>query len=338
MSLRDDRGFTLVELLTTIALSLIVLSAPLLTFNSLYQNSHDNNARLDAVEVARNSLDVQARQLRNLAKRLNNTAVLDTVSSYDLIFQTSDPARTWVRYCLDTTNSPASPNQGRLWTQERSLVSTAASPVTPGMRSGCPSSAAEWTTTQVVAEHVTNRSGGQERPLFQYRCTVGTACTSSLTTYDKIVHIGALTLIDTTPESGPLEMRVTTGVHLRNQNQAPVASFVTTPASTSRTVVLNAAASTDYEGRTLSYYWFKGTLPALASINCAEAIITGAEPQRTLWGASGFIGESVTLSHTFTADDLLAGTTANIGLVVCDAGDRYGTAGITTPIAVQIPS
>ncbi len=338
VNLRDERGFTLVELLTTMAISLVVLSATLLTFNVLSQTARDNDQRLDAVELARNALDVQARQLRNLAKRLNNTSVLDTVSPYDLIFQTSDPSRTWVRYCLDTVTAPASASQGRLWTQERSLASTAAAPVTAQMRTGCPSAATEWTTTQVVTEHVTNRRGGQDRPLFQYRCTVGTTCTSDPARYDQVVNIGAETLIDTRPDSGPAEMRVTTGVNLRNQNQAPVASFVATPASSSRTIVLNGSASTDYEGRTLSYYWFTGLLPALSSINCAEPTITGIAPVRTLWGATGFIGESVTLSHTFTAADLLAGSSANIALVVCDPGDRYGAAGISPPIAVQIPA
>ena len=338
MSLRDERGFTFIELLVVMSVSLLVLTATLMTLSTLSSTAHDNNVRLDSTEVAREALDVQARQLRNLAKRLNNTPVLDTVGPYDLIFQTSDPRRTWVRYCLDTTNAPATPSQALLWTQERSLVSSAASPVTAGMRSSCPSTASEWTTTRVVAEQLTNRIGGADRPLFAYRCTVGTACASNPATYDQIINISAQAFVDTNPFSGVPELRVATGIHLRNQNQAPAASFVATPASSSRTVVLNGSASTDYEGRTLSYYWFKGAPPALASIDCANPSVTGTPPLRTLWGANGFLGESITLSHTFTAADLAAGTTANIALVVCDPGDRYGTAGITSPIAVQIPS
>lgn len=338
MSLRDERGFTFIELLVVMSVSLVLLTATLLTLTTLSNTAHDNNVRLDTTEVAREALDVQARQLRNLAKRLNNTAVLDTVGPFDLIFQTSDPRRTWVRYCLDTTTAPASPSQARLWTQERSLASTTTSPVTAGMRSGCPSSAGEWTMTRVVAEQLTNRIGGIDRPLFSYRCTEGSACTADPAAYDQIIHIGAETFVDTDPHSGVAELRVTTGIHLRNQNQAPVASFVATPASSSRTVVLNGSASSDYEGRTLSYYWFKGVPPALASIDCANPSVTGTAPTRTLWGASGFLGESITLSHTFTEADLAAGPTARIALVVCDPGDRYGESGIASPIAVQIPS
>ncbi|HEX6391173.1 MAG TPA: prepilin-type N-terminal cleavage/methylation domain-containing protein [Solirubrobacteraceae bacterium] len=338
MSLRDERGFTLLELLIVMAVALGLLSATLLTFTTLSNSAHDNNIRLDTTEIAREALDVQARQLRNLAKRLNHTPVLDTVEPFDLIFQTSDPSRTWVRYCLDTTNAPATASQARLWTQERSLVSAAASPVSAGMRSGCPSSSPDWTSTRVVADHLTNRSGGVDRPLFQYRCTVGTACLADPATYDQVINVAAQAFVDTDLDSAVPELRVATGIHLRNQNQPPVATFVATPSSATRTVVLNASGSTDYEGRTLTFYWFKGSMPALTSIDCANPSVTGAAPLRTLWGANGYLGESITLSHTFTAAEALAGPTANIGLVVCDPGDRFGTAGITSPIAVQIPS
>jgi prepilin-type N-terminal cleavage/methylation domain-containing protein len=338
LSPRDERGFTLVELLMVMTLSLIVLSATLLTFTTMSDSAHDNNIRLDTTEVARDALDVQARQLRSLAKRLNNTAVIDTVGPYDLIFQTSDPSRTWVRYCLDTTNAPATTSKARLWTQERALASVLASPVSAAMRSGCPSASSEWTRTRVVAAQLTNRRHGLDRPLFQYRCTSGTTCAGDPATYDKIVHVGAQTLVDTDPFSAVPELRVATGVHLRNQNQAPIATFVATPTSKSNTVVLNASGSSDYEGRTLSYYWFKGAVPALASIDCATATVTGTGLVRTLWGAAGFIGESITLTYTFSAADLLAGSTARVALVVCDPGDRYGTAGVTTTITVPIPS
>ena len=338
MSLRDERGFTLIELLVVLTVSIIVLSATLLTFTTLSNSAHDNDIRLDTTAVARDALDVQARQLRNLAKRLNHTPVLDTLGPFDLIFQTSDPSRTWVRYCLDTSNPPATPSQGRLWTQERSLASTAPSPISAAMRSGCPSSSPDWTTTRVVADHLTNRIDGIDRPLFRYRCTEGTTCLSNPDTYDQVINVSAQTFVDTDPFRDVPELRVATGIHLRNQNQPPVATFVATPSSATRTVVLNASGSTDYEGRTLSYYWFKGSLPSVTSIDCASPTVTGEESPRTLWGAAGFIGESITLSHTFTTADVLAGPTANIGLVVCDPGDRFGTAGITTPIAVQIPS
>jgi prepilin-type N-terminal cleavage/methylation domain-containing protein len=337
MRFADERGFSLVELLVVIALSTGLLGATLMTVDNMLRSEHDNDARNDTVELARNALDVQARQLRNLAKRVSSP-VIDTVSSYDLIFQTSDPSRTWVRYCLDTA-PPASTDRGRLWTGELSVTSAStAAPVTAAMRSGCPGTG--WSTAHVVADYVTNRRGGQDRPLFTYRCSAGTTCTANPATYDQVVNITAQTLVDSTPGKAPAELRVVSGVYLRNQNQAPVANFAWTPSSTSRTVVLNASGSSDFEGRTMNYYWFKQVMPAAASIDCALPTVTGSGPLRTLWGATGFVGEGITLNHTFPAADGVANTAVPFGLVVCDPGDRYGTAGISPQAAItlNIPS
>ncbi len=338
MTLRDERGFTLIELLLVMTLSLVVLGATLTTFNQVYSSTHENNERNDTAEIARNGLDIQARQLRNLAKRVASP-VIDTIGPYDLIFQTSDPSRTWVRYCLDTTTAPASADRGRVWTAEFAVPNAAvATPVSAGMRSSCPGTG--WSTTRVVADHVTNRRAGLDRPLFEYSCSIGATCTSSAATYDQVVGITARTIVDTTPGTEAPELRVISAVYLRNQNQAPVASFVTSPSSTSRTVVLNASGSSDFEGRTMNYYWFKQTLPAVANIDCSHPTVTGADPSRSLWGAAGYIGEGITLTHTFPAADGAAGTSRNIGLVACDPGDRFGTAGLApqAAIAIQIPS
>jgi type II secretory pathway pseudopilin PulG len=329
---------TLVELLFGVTISSLVLAATLMTFNNFYSIAHDNNARDDATELARNTLDVQARQLRNLAKRVASP-VIDTLGPYDLIFQTSDPARTWVRYCLDSTVAPASTDRARLWTAELEVASASiASPVTAAMRSGCPGTG--WTRTRIVADYVTNKRGGRDRPVLQYTCMSATTCTPSATSYDQVVGIAAQLIVDTTPGSGPAEVRVISSVFLRNQNQAPLASFVWTRASTSRTLVLNAAGSSDYEGRTLDYYWFEQVMPATQNIDCAHPTVTGLATPRTLWGAAGFLGEGITLTRSYAAADGVSGTPKNIGLVVCDPGDRYDTVGVPpqAAVTVQIPT
>jgi len=341
VSLRDEQGFTLVELLVAITISLVLLSATLVTFENVFRAQHVNDARIDSAERARVALDVQARQLRNLAKRLNNQPVIDTVSSYDLIFQTSDPTRTWVRYCLNTSTAPASIARGRLWSAELSLpVAAAGTPGSAAMKASCPgpTGVGGWTKTRVVADFVTNRRSPLERPLFTYTCTSGSsACMSSPTTYDQLVNISAQTIVDTTPGRGAPELRVATGVYLRNQNQAPAAAFVWTivPHGTLWTVGLNASGSTDFEGRTLNYYWFKNTLPAASAIDCANpTVTTSPSGVKTLWGSNGYIGEGITVSY-----DGVSGSTSNVGLIACDPGDRFGTVGIPTQstIAVHIP-
>jgi type II secretory pathway pseudopilin PulG len=338
MRLAGEDGATLIELLIGMTVSLILLGATLTTFATFVTGINDNDARNDTAELARNALDTQARQLRNLAKRVSSP-VIDTLKSDDLIFQTAEPKRTWVRYCLDTTTPPASPARGRLWTGELVVASAATpAPVSTAMRSGCPGTG--WTSTRVVADHVTNRSGGLARPLFTYSCLSGTACTASSATYDQVIDVAAQAMIDTTPGTGPPELSLVSAVHLRNQNQAPVASFVWTPGSTSRTVVLNASASTDFEGRTLNYYWFKTVMPLQASIDCAQPTVTGGALVRTLWGVLGYLGEGITLSYSFPLTDGIAGLTRNIGLVVCDPGDRSSTVGVPpqAAVAVAIPS
>ncbi len=335
--LSDERGVTLIELLVVVSLSIGVLTATLTTFDNFIRSDRDNNARNDTAQLAREALDVQARQLRNLAKRVASP-VIDTMSPYDLIFQTNDPQRTWMRYCLSTW-SPASTARGRLWMASLAVPSaTTPTSVSAAMRSACPGTG--WTTTGMVTDYVTNQRAGMDRPLFSYTCSSGTACTDDPSTYDQVVAITAQTILDTTPDAAPAELAVTSSVYLRNQNQPPVASFQATPSSASRTVTLNASGSTDFEGRTLAYYWFKQQMPATASIDCAhpDPVDQGPDLPRTLWGAGTvYIGSGITLTHTFPLSDGVANSSRTIGLVVCDPGDRFPTGGVLTH-PVQIPS
>jgi prepilin-type N-terminal cleavage/methylation domain-containing protein len=328
--LADQRGMTLVELLVGMIISLLVMGGALTTFDGFNRAESRNDERNDTTEVARNALDIQARQLRNLAKRLSSP-VIDTLGPYDLIFQTSDPSRTWVRYCLDTATPPATTERARLWTSELAVASSStATPVTAAMRATCPGTG--WTTTQVVADYVTNRRSGTDRPMFAYTCTVGTACTASTATYDQVVGITAQLVVDTTPGYNAPELSVISSVYLRNQNQAPVANFVATP-TLPKTVLLNGSGSSDYEGRTLTLWWFKGTMPT--DIQCDNPNITvNVAEQRILWGGV-LIGDGVTLSHTFP-DSEPSGTLQRIGLVACDPGDRYGTAGVPPAAYIRV--
>jgi hypothetical protein len=112
-------------------------------------------------------------------------------------------------------------------------------------------------------------------------------------------------------------------VYLRNQNQAPLARFDSSVnTNTSRAVYLNASRTTDYEGRTLAYYWFKGTRPADTDIQCDEPLPSGTTVQ-TLWGAV-LIGTGITLSYKFPTGDT---SPQQITLVACDPGDRFGVDG-----------
>ena len=153
--------------------------------------------------------------------------MIDTLSDYDLIFQTADPDRTWMRYCLDTS-APYSTDNARILTGELVVASASvASPVTAAMRGTRPGSG--WTKTKIVADHVTNRRAGLERALFSSRCTVGTACITTPASYDQVGHSPPRRSSKRRPAAAPAELSLVSAVNLRNQNQPPVASFAPLP-------------------------------------------------------------------------------------------------------------
>jgi prepilin-type N-terminal cleavage/methylation domain-containing protein len=314
---RQD-GFVLTELLLVMVIGTLLLGATLLTFERFVRNANRNDLRNDRAEMARRGLDLQAKQLRNLAKRIN-TGVIDTVQEDQLIFQTSDPTRTWVRYCLNADN----PFNAKVYQQNQSQsVAAAGAPVTSAMRSGCPSTSG-WSETRLVAENVVNRMAGLDKPMFTYQCASGgTSCTSGPAFYDQIIGIDATLYVNPDPDDDvddPGTERVSSGVYLRNQNQPPVAEFSATALTgQSRTVLLNGSGSSDFEQRTLAYYWFLGTMPVASQIRCDQP---GDPNAASLWGGN-IIGRELTVQYTWPGTSPATGSPQVVGLVVCDPGDR----------------
>jgi type II secretory pathway pseudopilin PulG len=309
----DERGFTLIEVLIVCIIFIIVLGATLTAFGAFTTNNRRNEKQVDQAEVARIGLDVAARQLRNLANpTVSASTTIDRAQGYDLIFQTSDPAKTWVRYCAQTT-APASFNAARLWETE-----SATATLTAGMRSACPGTG--WATAHVITNKVSNRAAGQDRPIFAYECGPGSepGCPTGATDYAQITNVGIGLYVDDRVGDPLREMRVSTAVFLRNQNEPPVAAATRDRKATQR-VILNGAGSVDPEGRTLDYYWFKDTAPTAADFPSCTARPAAA------------VGEGVTYTHTFT--EAIA-STVNFWLVVRDPGCLTST----YPISVVVPS
>jgi type II secretory pathway pseudopilin PulG len=293
--LRDNEdGFTLVELLLVSTLFIVILSATLLTFNEFERNGAKEQRRLEQVETARRGLEHFARQARNLAKQSSTgVSTINRAEAYDVIFQTSDPTRTWVRYCVDTTPPDASPTNGRLWMFQN--------PSGLGGTGECTSDG--WTRARMVADHLVNVS--ESRPVFSYLCAVGVSdCTSRDEWFERINGFHGDLRVDIDPVRTPEAMLVSTAVFLRNQNQKPTPSFTVTRLGPQQ-VLLNASGSTDPEGRTLRFYWFHGSAPAFT---CEQ----GPPEAATHWTGA-------TLAYTFTEPP----GTENVPftLVVCDPGD-----------------
>lgn len=314
--IRRQDGFTLIEVLLVCVLFVIVLTATLSTFDRFVSDERESQVRLESVEKARRALDVQVRQLRNLAIRLNNVEVINSLGDDDFVFQTSDPTRTWVRYCLDTSD----PANAKLWQGQLEVPVGSTTPVS--VPSGpCPGDG--WTLKTVVAENVVNRINGAPRPMFEYRCADGTATTCRTPgNFAKVIAVNSTLFVDTTPNTGPKEMRVSSGVYLRNQNQRPVANFTFTDSGIRRTI-LNGSQSSDFEGRTLRYYWFRGTV-AEASIRCENTATTqNPDGTQTMWGAD-YIGTGVSYNVDWSRWGGTLAPPQVVTLVVCDPGDSYG--------------
>ncbi len=254
--LQDERGLTLIELLVAMTISLVVFGATLAVTAAMSNNSRRTAEHNEAQDQARTYMDRLARQLRNLASPSIFTEdyqaqpyAVDSAAPYDLVFRMVDEVRPGgslnqanvkrVRYCLDATD----PSRGKLYQQEQTWTNRASNdpPPLPGLGT-CP--AAGWTRTALVSEHIVNRVGGQNRPMFAYNSA----------DLQRISQIHADLYVDTTPGEAPVETRLGSGVTLRNQNRVPIARL-DIDASGSQ-LVLNGSASEDPEGMPLTYQWY----------------------------------------------------------------------------------
>jgi type II secretory pathway pseudopilin PulG len=284
--LREEAGFTLIEVLLASSLMIVVLGATLTVFEQFVSTSDRNTKQNEAQDSARVTIDQLARQLRNLALPTpQNPNSIDSASATDLIFKTADPGRRRVRYCLQTTGSFSTSNGG-LWVQTQQGMTGGADPaLTAAMTATCPgpTGAAAWAVegTRLVASHVTNLNGAS-RPIFQYDAPT--------TTPSLITEVHASIFLDVDPTRPPADTRVSTGVFLRNQNQAPDAQFTLT-LGTGNHFVMNAADSSDPEGRTLAYFWFLGTSPSY----------TNALASGTCDASDGCIGTGILLDYPLAA-------------------------------------
>jgi prepilin-type N-terminal cleavage/methylation domain-containing protein len=305
--LADQRGFSLVELMIVSSLFLIVLGATLTVAGSFERFNQEAQNRDNHVDRARRGMERGMRQLRNLARRID-APVINRATAGDFIFQTSDPERTWMRYCLERQSG------GKVWLWSLSSASS----VTGAMSGPCPGTG--WSLRDVVAEDVANTSPGRDFPLFKYGCvqTAPVACPSTTADLGRITSVTMDLWIDDDLTRKPPASRMTSAVFLRNQNEAPTASFTSRPVAT-RQVILNASASLDPEGRTMRFMWFRAPAPAFT---CDEV----PPATQLLW-------QGVTMTHTFLPAEGASGTQRPMELVVCDPGNLQAraTAMVTIP-------
>ena len=235
--LSSEEGFTLVEVLIAAVLMIVVLGATLTALTSFERNASTNQRQNDGQEQARRTLDLIARDLRNLASPvLERPEAIDRNLPLDLIVQSegrgtggSLNARNTmrVRFCLGPDRKLYRSIQ--TWT-------TAAIPNAPGS-TDCPGTG--WTSSTVVAENVVNGA----RPIFTYNA-VG---------LQDITEVSTTLFVDVNPGKSPAETVLQSSVYLRNQNRKPTALFSVEVVNGS--ILLNASESTDPEEKALIYSW-----------------------------------------------------------------------------------
>jgi prepilin-type N-terminal cleavage/methylation domain-containing protein len=323
-ALHNDRGWTLVELLVAMTLMLIVLSATLTSFNAFSNNSKRNFDFNDQQDQVRTTLDTIVRQARNLANPTTGAAgstftTIAYAGSDRLVFQTTDPQKQWVSYCLDSTT----PTRGVIWYQTTANNTLTPNVVNSGsatgsnnsgpMVQGCPSQSPNWSTQLRVGDFVTNRANNQDRPLFSYFATDGPVPTVPVPLADtsKVVRVGTSVFMKLDPNRAPAETELASAAYMRNQNQPPTSSFVATVSGGSN-YTFDAGASLDAEGRTLLYDWY--TAPTnVATVPTNLPSCSAAKPDFTANPTWDCLGTTVVIRKTIS-------TATNVFLRVTDPG------------------
>ena len=248
---RHEHGFTIVELLVTMAMALVVFGATLSVLEVFQRHNVYAQRRNENQDNARNAMDRIARSLRDVIAPASEFAgALETAGEYSTMFQTVDTSpgeygankkhAMRVRYCL-YDKEPS--NELLLEQRQRSIEE----PLPSAPASECIPGASGWTTTTLV-EHVTNRAGGQKRPLFTY----------SASEAPQVVSVEINLYLELAPGQHPGETELMSGVSLRNANRKPVARLKANFfAGKNEQVVLNASESEDPDGLALTYKWWE---------------------------------------------------------------------------------
>ena len=293
--LRSQHGFTLIEVLVTMAITTIVFGATLSVLDVFQRDNVIDQQRNEVQDNARNAIDQIARQLRNVAApNAGSAGALLTTKKYSMIFDTIDSTSGYAwgenkshtmmfRYCLNNSN----PENEVLWVQVRRW-NTAAGPETP-TPTGCPDLGGFWESNRQLVQHVTNRIGAEARPMFEY----------SAATAPQTASVEIKMYLNLNPAvKHPGETVLATGVGLRNANRPPIAAFTLTRIG--KFVRLDASASYDPDGLALTYKWsIDGTaISSIAQVAEVEESVASHTYQLEVVDPGGLIEtktETVTL-------------------------------------------
>lgn len=241
--LRDERGFTLTELLVAITIATVILGAAVAGFINYLNVSATSENATDAQDTARNALDQMAIQLRSATSNAaTGNQPIEAASDFNLVWLAPFPNTSTtnnpyglrhVRYCLDSSGS-----NEKLWVQTAPF-STTSNRNWPST-TACPSNA--WPTQLEVASNFVNAAQGT--PLFA----------TPTDSQGNVTDVRVNALVDTDPFNPPAATSIRSSVTLRNLNHAPIASLSCAAGLTGH-ALCDASSSNDPDNQTLQFAW-----------------------------------------------------------------------------------
>lgn len=294
-ALRRQDGFTLMELLVAMTISLVVFGAALTLLDSYLRQSSAATKRLDAQDRARIAVDRIVRDLRNVSSPLTTPKLLERATPYDVVFQTiGTPSGSnvsgveRVRYCVpqDTSSGSASQEELIVQTQTWTTSTAAADPWTsdPTQTIACPDLTFAPATGQpvytVAAQSVVNRyQQTSGYPVFSFNNGLD-ANSVAATDLPQISTIQVNLRVNPTPSLSGATTQIQSAAYLRNKQHAPVAQF-TYSATGNGGVILNAGQSYSPDDEQLSYAWactLPSPCPSASSLSIASNGLVSWKP------------------------------------------------------------
>jgi prepilin-type N-terminal cleavage/methylation domain-containing protein len=286
--MRDQRGFTLVEVLIAASLALVIFSASLALLDAVNRQWVSASQRDDAQNQARLGIDRIVRQLRNIASPLSTPKLLERATPYDIVFQTigsqsgaNATGAERVRYCVPPDPAPGIATK-EVVISETQTWSTATPPPDPwssdpNVTLPCPDSPMPDSTAGPlsIVQSVTNRYAGVDRPVFLFNNSP--VAPTDLST---ITSVQIDLFANPTPTAPTAETELRSSAFLRNQLRPPVAQFSYTPTGNGG-VVLNGGSSYSPDGYDLTYTWSCATLTGGPCPSAA--ILTNANEGLVSW-------------------------------------------------------
>jgi hypothetical protein len=243
--LKDERGFTMVELLVATTAALIVFGAGIELFTNFWSLASRATTSSQSQGTVRRAIDRVSISLRSSMSASGSSQPVERNTSSDIAFLMPSASASLtnnsrglmhVRYCLDIS----SPSNEKLWLQ--TLAYNSSSQPTPPSTTACPSPS--WTTQHQVAANIVNQVQSPVKPLF-----TGTTDGSG-----NVLDFSIDAFVDSDPNSGPPAIELQSRVSLRNLNRPPTASMSCTGQSNGH-AICDASTSSDPDGDSLLFSW-----------------------------------------------------------------------------------